>query len=95
MPALEENVLRLDVAMDDADRVGVLQGVGDLAGNAQRIVERKLALAVEPSAKCLAPHVRHHVVEQRVRGPAVEEREDVRVLEPRRRPDLAQEPLAA
>ena len=40
VPAAQEDVLRLDVPMDDVMAVGVAQGVGDLASDRERIVER-------------------------------------------------------
>ena len=40
--ALEQDVLGLDVAMDDAVRVRVLERVGDLARDAHRVVDREL-----------------------------------------------------
>jgi len=44
---VQQDVLRLDVAVDDAVRVRLAERVGDLARDAQRLVDRKLALAVE------------------------------------------------
>ena len=45
VPALQQNVLGLDVAMDHAVLVRVVERVGDLARDAQRVVDRKLPLA--------------------------------------------------
>src|SRR2546430_15948849 len=47
------------------------------------------------SAEALALHVRHHVIEEPVRFPGINECQDVRVLQLRRETDLAQEPLGA
>jgi hypothetical protein len=93
--AVQQDVLRLDVAVDDAVRVRLAERVGDLARDAQRLVDRKLALAVELVAQRLAGDVRHHVVQQPVGLPRVEEWQDVRVLQPRGGADLGEEPLAA
>ena len=48
MSALKQNILGLDVAMDDTALVRVLKRIGNFAGNTQRIVNRKLLLALEP-----------------------------------------------
>ena len=45
MAGLEENVLRLDVAMYDVPFVRIAQSVGHLAGDAQGVLERELPLA--------------------------------------------------
>ena len=51
--ALEEYVLRLDVAVDHAARVRIAQGVRHLARDAERLVERELLLALQPVAQGL------------------------------------------
>ena len=95
LPARQHDVLRLDVAMDDAVLVGVLQGAADFAGDLERGVERKLLFPREPLPERLALGERHHVVEQAVGLSRVVERENVGVLERRGDLDLAEEPLAA
>ena len=79
--ALQQDVLRLDVAMHDAERVRGAQRVGDLAGDAHRVVDRQLPLALEPRAQRLARDERHDVVQERVGLARVEQRQDVRVLQ--------------
>ena len=64
VPVCEQDVLRLDVAMDDALRVRVVQGLGRPRARSERVVERELLLALEPLPQRLAVHVRHDVVEQ-------------------------------
>ena len=59
--ALEQDVLRLDVAVDDAVGVGVAQRVGDLAGDLERVVDGELLFAVEPVAEGLALDEGHDV----------------------------------
>ena len=44
-PLREENVFRLDIPVHDPVAVGVAQGLGDVAGNPQRILDRQLFLA--------------------------------------------------
>ena len=43
--ALQQDVLRLDVAMDHAVRVRVVERVGHFAGDAHRVVDRQLPFA--------------------------------------------------
>ena len=45
VPALQQDVLGLDVAVDDAERVRVAERVGDFARDAHRVVDRQLPLA--------------------------------------------------
>jgi hypothetical protein len=61
---LEQDVLGLDVAVDKPQRMGVAQGVGHLAGNLERVVERELSLAGQPVAEGFALHEGHRVVEK-------------------------------
>ena len=46
----------------------------------RRVGNRKLALAMKPSAQSLTFHVRDHIEQQSINAPAVEQREDVRML---------------
>src|SRR3954470_9551580 len=50
---LEEDVLGLDVAVNDAVPVRVVERAGDLAGDSQRVVDRELPLAIQSRAKRL------------------------------------------
>ena len=93
--ALQQDVLRLDVAMDHAEAVRVAERIGDFARDADRFVDRQLAVALEARAQRLAGDQRHHVVEQAVGLAAVEQRQDVRMLQARRGADLGEEALAA
>ncbi len=47
MAALEQDVPGLDVAVQHVVLVGKAQGVGHLGGDAQRVLERELFLAVQ------------------------------------------------
>ena len=91
----EEHVLRLDVAMDDAVAVGVVQGGRGLARDPERVAHRELLLAGEAGAEGLALDVGHGEPEPAGRVARVEHGEDVRVLEPGREADLAKEALGA
>ena len=91
----EEDVLGLDVAVDHPVAVRVLERVGRLAGDAERVLERELFLAREPVAEAFAFDEGHGEPELAGRLARVEHREDVRMLEPGGELDLAQEPLGA
>jgi hypothetical protein len=93
VPAREEDVLRLDVAVHHAALVRVRERVGDLARDAERLRQRELRLAREVIAQRARFDEGGHVVEHAVRLPGVVHREDVRVRELRRDLDLAQEAL--
>src|SRR5204862_487048 len=54
---LEEDVLRLNVAVDYAQAVGVPQCVGDGPNDPKRPIDRQRALSVQPVAQRLAPGV--------------------------------------
>ena len=85
---LKQNVLRLDVPVDDAAVVGIRERVGDFGRDLRGIGHGQLLLALEARAQGLAFDEGHHVVEQPVGRPGIEERQDVRVLEIRRNLDL-------
>ena len=79
----------------DAVVVRVVERVGDFARDAHRVVHAELRFAIELRAERLAVDERHHVEQQAVRSPRVEERQDMRMLQARRRLDLGDEALAA
>ena len=79
--------------MDDAVVVGVVEGAGDLAKNADAFVDRELALAGEPRAQRLTLDVRHREIRNAPGVAGVQQRNDVRVLETRGEGDLALESL--
>ena len=93
--ALEQDVLRLDVAMDDALPLGVSQRVGHRPGDPQRVRQRELGLARQAVPERLALHVGHGEPEPAGRFTGVVDRQDVRVVEPGGEPDLPDEPLGA
>ena len=82
-PLVEQDVLGLDVAVDDAARMRVLQRVRDFAAIRSASSHRQLPLALQPLAQRLALDERHHVVEDAVGLAGVVQRHDVRVLEAR------------
>ena len=89
---VEQDVGRLDVPVDHAGAVGVAQGVGHLARDLERVVDRELALVVEPLAEGLALDVGHDVEDQAVDLVGVVQRQDVGVVQPGGDLDLAEEP---
>ena len=95
VPLLEENVLRLDVAMHDSLAMRERQRIRDLDENAHCILHGELAALLEPVAQRLAAHVRHHVPEQIVVRPRREYRHDVRMLQLRGDLDLLLEARGA
>ena len=92
---VQEDVLGLDVAMDHSLPVGVIERVGHGHGDPHRVVDPELGFPVEPGAEGFALDVRHDVIEEPAGLPAVEEREDMRVLQRGGGLDLHHKPLGA
>ena len=90
---MEEDVLGLDVAVDHAVAVRVVQRVGDVGRDAHRLVDAQLLLAIELGAQRLALDVGHHVVQEAIGGAGVEQGQDVGVLERGGGLDLLDEPV--
>src|SRR4051812_2925135 len=81
--------------MDDAMLVRILQRVGHFAGDADRVGNRKLALALEPPAQWFAFDERHREPQASVDLTRIENADDVRMLKSRGKLDLALESLGA
>jgi hypothetical protein len=79
--------------MDRAVAVRVTQRRGDFAGDPQGVVERELALPVQPGAQRLALDVGHDVEQEPVRLARVVERQDVGMIEMGRELDLTEKAL--
>ena len=94
-PSGEQDVVGLDVAVHDAVAVRVVQRLGHLAGEPDGVLDRQLDFALQPVAQGLALDVGHRVPEPACCLARVEHGQDVRVLEPGRGLDLAQEALRA
>ena len=60
----EQNIFRLDVAVDDALRVGVGQSVRCLTSDLDRGIDGELALTMDSRPQSLAADIRHQVVKQ-------------------------------
>ena len=90
---LEQDVVRLHVAVHDAAAVRVGQRPCHLAQHARRLRWRQRPAGAEPLAQCLALHVAHDEKNEATRLADAMDRDDVRVREPGRHARLAQEPL--
>src|SRR6476661_6080935 len=73
----EQDVLGLDVAVDHAVLVGVVERIGHLAGDAGGGVDGKLLLTGQSAAQRLAFHVGHREPELPVRGARIVDGEDM------------------
>ena len=92
---MQQNVLGLDVPVNHSAAMRVVERVGDLGRDAHRLLDAELPLAIELLADRLSLDVGHHVVQESPRLTRVEQREDVRVTQRRRRLDLLHEALGA
>src|SRR6185503_18450603 len=81
--------------MDDALAVRVIERTGNTRGDANRIVDRQLAFAIESGPERLASHVWHDVEDDALGRPGIEERDDPRVLQGCGGRDLCEEPVGA
>jgi len=73
--------------------VGVVERAGRLPRDLERVLDGKLALPPEPVAETLALDERHREPEPAAGFAGVEDRENVRMLEPGGEADLALEPV--
>jgi hypothetical protein len=85
---MQKNVLRLDVTMDNFLSVRVVERTRHFTRKAHRVGDGQLSLAIETGSQRFARHKRHHVVQQTIRSAAVEQRQNVRMLQARGRADL-------
>ena len=90
---MQQDVLRLDVAVDDVLPVGVVERAGDLAGKLHRGIDGHLMLALEQLPERLPLHVGHDIEQETVGLPGIVQRQNVGVLQIGRDLYLAQEPL--
>ena len=90
---LEQDILGLDVAVDHAVAMRVVERRGDVGGEADGFVNRELPLPLEPTPQRFAFHVGHHVVDQAAGLAGIKQRQDMRVLQVGGDPDLTQEAI--
>src|SRR5215216_4800788 len=89
----EQDIFRLDVPVNHAVLMGVMESIGDLAGNADSIVERELLLTSHSGSQRLALDIRHGEPEVPTALARLVDAQDVGMLQPGAVPDLPQEPL--
>jgi len=92
---LQQDVRRLDVAVDDTVGVRILERRGHVRGDPDCLVDRELVFAIETVPQRLPVHEWHDVPEEAVRPARVEQGQNVRVLKVGRRLDLGEEALGA
>jgi hypothetical protein len=95
LPALQQDVLGLDVPVHDPLLVRELQRRSHRLGDLHRFVDAELLVPPQPLAQGLALDERHHVIEERVGLSRIVQRQDVRVLQTGRHLDLVEKPLGA
>ena len=80
---VNQNIRRLDVAMNHAALVRVLERAGDLPRDGHRFLYAELLLAIELGPERFAPHEGLDVPQELIGLAGVDQREDVRMIEPR------------
>ena len=88
VPRLEEDVFRLDVAVDHAGFVRSRQRLPHLRHEPHDLLDRELPLPSHSVAESFTLQVRHDEIQQPIRFAGVEQRQDVGVRDPGRSPDL-------
>src|SRR5687767_15999939 len=91
---MQQDVLRLDVAMHDTTPVCIVERVRHFPRDPDGVLNRQLLLAIQSVTEGLPFHERHDVVDESVHFARIVQREDVRMLQVCRCPDLGQESLA-
>ena len=92
---MQQDVFGLDVAVDHAVAVRVIECTGDATGQPDRLLDGQVLLSLEAVPQRFTCHVRHHIVDQAPGLAGIEQWQDVRVLQPGGHPDLTQEALDA
>ena len=92
---MQEDVLRLEIPVDHAASVGIVDRCRDRRREMQCFLDGQLLLPIELRAQRLALDEGHDVIQQSFRLTRVEQRKQVRVLKISRDFDLGEEPLDA
>src|SRR6266496_5818058 len=90
---IEENVVRLDVAVHQSTSVGVIESRSDLRSDAGGSFRRKRAMPANAITQCAARQVRHHQENVILNHSEIDDLADVRVHQLRRGFRFALEPL--
>ena len=67
LSVVQQDILRLDVPVDHAMTVRVVERASDRLGDVNCLVDRQLLLATKAISQVLVVDVRHHIVEEPVR----------------------------
>ena len=95
LPVLKKDVLGLEIAMNDAVLVCIVERSGDGDGDAHGVVHRQLTLTIEAMPQALALDEGHDIEEQPVRLATVEQRKQIRVLKIGGHANLGEKTLGA
>ncbi len=95
MISAQQDVFRLDVAVDNAVLVSIGQRIGHFARDPEGIADWELVLPGEPAPQGLALDVRHAEPEQPAGIAGVVDAQYVWVLEASAEPDLAKEAIGS
>ena len=93
VPFREQYVLRLDVSVNHARAMRVVQRMRNLDGDLNGVRGRKTSLPLQAVPDGLSLDVRHHVVQGGVGFPRIVQWQDMRMRETRGRFDLTQKTL--
>ena len=89
---IQQDILRLDVAVDDALVVGILEGVANLRHDRQRLARRHPP-AVHQPAQTHPVHEFHQEVEKAVRPAGIIDGHNARMIQPGQRLGFPGKPL--
>ena len=95
LPLVEQDVLGLDVAVDHVLAVCIIECTRHFARDADGVGDRQLPFTFQARAQRFAGDQRHHVVQQPVGLAAVEQRQNVRMLQAGGGADLGEKSFAA
>ena len=93
-PRGDQDVRRLHVAMDEAPRVSAVESSSDLRHQRRHLVQRQRSIALQASLEVGALDVAHGDEQDPVLVTGLEDRDHVRMVEPRSELRLPREPIA-
>jgi hypothetical protein len=77
----QQDVSRLDVAVDDTLAMGMVQRISHLSCDLHRVNGRKFSFSGQPVAERFTGDIRHHIEQEAFDLAGIMERQDVRVLQ--------------